>query len=344
MVLGFPKNGRTTVNSVHYVHGLPLAESEFKHDPIHPMNHSNLVDILQRQTERKVTALHHDVIGQGPDVLRQSLQAMRDSCNYLILDVVDQAALGTIAAAVHDFPVLCGSSALAEELPAVWGAPTAGDYSMPTPPRNELGILCAAGSLMPQTRAQVEYLRNKGTAVFSLAPEAFVNEAARRAEIERQVAAITHQLQTGADVVFHSPHEPNLVTRTQALGAVRGLDKTAVARLVSDTIAEVVGQTVDHVGLNRAGHCRGRDVGGRVQSAGRDRNANLARNTAWPTVVFDLDNVTIVPSIKVRKLRLRYFLRGSHCSLKEVIMRFVMIHHKGTKFLCRAIFAPVSSW
>jgi uncharacterized protein YgbK (DUF1537 family) len=251
VVLGFPKNGRTTINSIHYVHGVPLAESEFKHDPIHPMTQSNLVDILQEQTERKVAALHHHVVEQGPTVLRQCIQTMHDSCNYLILDVVDQEALRIIAAAVHDFPVLCGSSALAEELPAVWGPPALVSFSQPTPPRNGLGILCAAGSLMPQTRAQVEHLQHIGTAVFPLSPEAFVDETARQAAINHLVTAITLEIQMGADVVFHSPQEPSLVTRTRALGTAQGLDKTAVARLVSDTIAEVVGQIVENVGLNR---------------------------------------------------------------------------------------------
>lgn len=35
VVLGFPKNGRTTVDGIHYVHGKRLEDSEFRHDPIH---------------------------------------------------------------------------------------------------------------------------------------------------------------------------------------------------------------------------------------------------------------------------------------------------------------------
>ncbi|HKY54321.1 MAG TPA: four-carbon acid sugar kinase family protein, partial [Anaerolineales bacterium] len=37
VVLGFPKNGRATVDGIHYVHGKKLEDSEFRHDPIHPM-------------------------------------------------------------------------------------------------------------------------------------------------------------------------------------------------------------------------------------------------------------------------------------------------------------------
>jgi uncharacterized protein YgbK (DUF1537 family) len=52
VVLGYPKNGRTTIDGVHYVHARLLAESEFRADPIHPMQESNLVHILQSQTRR----------------------------------------------------------------------------------------------------------------------------------------------------------------------------------------------------------------------------------------------------------------------------------------------------
>src|SRR5690242_17646742 len=43
VVLGFPKNGRTTVDGIHYVHGKRLEDSEFRRDPIHPMLRSDLV-------------------------------------------------------------------------------------------------------------------------------------------------------------------------------------------------------------------------------------------------------------------------------------------------------------
>src|SRR5215207_8533992 len=46
VVLGFPKNGRTTVDGIHYVHGQRLEDSPFRDDPIHPMTRSNLVEIL----------------------------------------------------------------------------------------------------------------------------------------------------------------------------------------------------------------------------------------------------------------------------------------------------------
>src|SRR5688572_22184279 len=82
VVLGFPKNGRTTRNGIHYVHGKRLEDSEFRHDPIHPMRRSDLVGILQSQTKRKVALLTHVVVDQGAKVLRDEIQKMRAECQY----------------------------------------------------------------------------------------------------------------------------------------------------------------------------------------------------------------------------------------------------------------------
>ncbi len=55
VVLGFPDNGRTTLDGIHYVYGEKLEDSQFRNDPVNPMRESNLVKILAVQTRRPVT-------------------------------------------------------------------------------------------------------------------------------------------------------------------------------------------------------------------------------------------------------------------------------------------------
>jgi uncharacterized protein YgbK (DUF1537 family) len=90
VALGFPKNGRQTIDGIHYVHGKRLEESEFRHDPVHPMTRSDLVGILGSQTRRTVGLIDHRVVSQGPDALRRALAGARGQVNYVIVDVVDQ--------------------------------------------------------------------------------------------------------------------------------------------------------------------------------------------------------------------------------------------------------------
>lgn len=251
VILGFPKNGRTTINGIHYVHGVKLEESEFRNDPVHPMRQSNLVDILSAQTACRVGLIDHTVIAQGPDALRDAIAAARTSLNYAILDVTDQAALATIARAVVDEPVLCGSSAIAEELPAVWTQPPTPERGHHVQRHDGLGILCAAGSLMPQTAAQVEHLRRSGTPTFELNPLDLFEDESRAHATATLTAHMVTALQSGEDAVLHTTHDRDAVARIRAEGRRAGVTGTALSRLVSATLATIVAGTVAQTGQNR---------------------------------------------------------------------------------------------
>ncbi len=256
VVLGFPKNGRTTVNGLHYVHGRLLEDSEFRHDPIHPMRQSNLVAILQEQTARPVSLVTHEVVSQGPAALRRAVDEARARGGYVILDVAEQAALATIARAVYDLPVLCGSSALGEALPAVWDE-RYGPLPPAPPPRAfppaaaGLGLLCVAGSLMPQTRAQLAHLRQNGTALLALETTRLFTEDAREAEQARLAETLVGLLRAGQDAALHSPGEPEQVQKTRAAGAAHGFTPAAVARRVSGALAAVTAEVVRRSGQQR---------------------------------------------------------------------------------------------
>lgn len=251
VILGFPKNGRTTVNGIHYVHGVKLEDSEFKHDPVHPVQQSNLVDILSAQTWRAVGLIDHTVVAQGPDVLRAAINAARGSLNYAILDVIDQDTLAVIARAVRDEPVLCGSSAIAEELPAVWGLPPTPDFGHPVQRREGLGILCAAGSLMPQTAAQIDHLRDLGAPTFELNPRDLLEPARRAQAISTLAARVIRALESGMDAVLHTTNRPEAVARIRAAGDRAGVTGTGLSHLVSESLADIVAQVVAHTGQNR---------------------------------------------------------------------------------------------
>ena len=251
VVLGFPKNGRTTVDGIHHVHGKKLEDSEFRRDPIHPMQRSDLVGILQSQTKRKVALVTHAVIDRGATALRDEIQRMRTQCQYLILDVTDQSALVTIARAVHDEPVLCGSSAIAEELPAVWGPAPAHPQLINLPPAEGVGILVVGGSLMPQTAAQIEHLRRKEVPSFVLDTSRLFDACECEAEVASLAESISASLRTGSDAIFHSPNDPHALEAANRAGLAHSVSKTEVSRRVSEALAEVTARVLATTGQNR---------------------------------------------------------------------------------------------
>lgn len=251
VVVGFPKNGRKTIDGIHYVHGRKLSESEFKNDPMHPMSCSNLIEILQSQTDRKVKHVNYRFVKKGPSRLREKVEKMKNNCNYLIFDVTSQEDLSIIARATSKYRVFCGSSALAEELPVVWGKRGSKQKKIGMDINGNRGILAAAGSLMPQTAAQIEYLGEKGFPVFELNTLKLFDTDSRNRLISKLVEKISDNIISGKDVVFHSSNQPEKVELTREKGLGRGLSRKDVSRLVSGTIAEIITEVVEKTDQNR---------------------------------------------------------------------------------------------
>lgn len=321
VVLGFPKNGRVTLDGIHYVHGKPLAESEFRHDPVHPMQESELTAILQAQTERKVAMLPIGVVEQGAEVLRGEINRMRGECAYLILDVRDQQSLRFIAEAVQDEPLLCGSSGLYEELaPLLKRAdadPESSDRSTAGPEENAAlcsradlgadegeragknlasagtgphggqvdraaadltensgllsknadasqdnagsaghatrgeGVLLAAGSLMPQTAAQIACAREAGVTIIELDSLLLLEPARKNGHIADVVRRAGAKLAAGRDVLIHASNDAGKLAATRKRAEELGLSGTVLSRIVSDELAGAVADVAERARQRR---------------------------------------------------------------------------------------------
>ena len=249
VVLGFPKNGRTTIHGQHYVHGKKLADSEFRNDPVHPMLQTDLVDILQAQTKRKVALVDQKIVEQGSERLQQEINLMRSQCQYLIIDVKDQSSLQKIAKAIKDEKIICGASGIAEELALVIDKDQNGARSISIPGL-EAGILCAAGSLMPQTFNQVEEMKQQGLPVFEMKSTILFSDQ-RDSHLEDLINNLVTLLNDGQDVLVHSSNTQDVVKETKQMGASLGYTNTSISRIVSESLAFVVDETLKRTKVNR---------------------------------------------------------------------------------------------
>ncbi|MGO4270230.1 four-carbon acid sugar kinase family protein, partial [Paenibacillus sp. TAF58] len=268
-----PKNGRTTLNGVHYVHGEKLEESEFRNDPVHPMTSSNLVDILQAQTDRRVGLISINTVEQGAAVLEEQIAEMkRSGFNYVIVDVRDQQSLKTIAQAVHAEPIICGSSALAEELALLEKRNTVQTGAAnKLPALGRSAVLCAAGSLMPQTAAQIAYAQKQGLTALELDSLLLFNPAEKQALCKGLIGQATRLLKEGQDVLIHASNSPLKVAATKAKGVELGYGNTEVSVIVSNALSDVIQSVVERTGQQRlliaggetsAAVCDKLDIGG----------------------------------------------------------------------------------
>lgn len=117
----FPETGRTIFKGHLFVGDQLLSDTHMRHHPLTPMTDSNLVQVLGRQTTRKVGLIQHRDIQGGVDAIRAKVESLRgDGYGYAILDSVDDAQLHTAGEALADLDLITGGSGIAIGLPEAY--------------------------------------------------------------------------------------------------------------------------------------------------------------------------------------------------------------------------------
>ena len=114
-----------------------------------------------------------------------------------------------------------------------------------------LGILITSGSLMPQTAAQITHLQEMGALIFILDAVHLFEPASRQAEINALSNRITAILQSGQDVILHSPNQPQQVEALRQAGLIHGYEKMELSRMISKALADVTAAVLTQTGQNR---------------------------------------------------------------------------------------------
>ena len=247
VIAGFPGNGRTTVDGIHYVYGTKLEDSQFRTDPIHPMDTSFLPAIMHRQTERKIGQITWKDLDQGLDYVVEKKEELKKSCSYILFEIRSQEDLRLTARAVADETSLCGSSAIGEELPAAFRElEEEGLYP----------VFLLAGSLTRQSIAQTEYLRAKGYPVITFDTEAIFDEEAFAREEERLVQETLKAMRftplMGAPMVLvHSAQQPEKVKGTKEKGQRLGFTHEEIGKRISGCLCRVTRRVLTETGCRK---------------------------------------------------------------------------------------------
>lgn len=120
----FPAVGRTTVNGVLLVNGVPVAETQFARDPVSPVKESHIPTLLVTSMGRGVATISSKDIEAGADALFRKVTQMPEK--VIVADVTEQSHLvGIVQANVRAEGrwLLCGSGGMARELHLFLGKP-----------------------------------------------------------------------------------------------------------------------------------------------------------------------------------------------------------------------------
>jgi len=95
VVAAFPDAGRTTKDSIHFVHGIPISESNVNTDEKRTLKSSNLIEILTPQTELSIDVIQLEEVNSGVEKL--SLRMSSTNNEILVCDAESNEQIMQIA-------------------------------------------------------------------------------------------------------------------------------------------------------------------------------------------------------------------------------------------------------
>jgi len=260
VVPAFPKLGRHTVDGVHRVYGVPLAETEYSRTRRRSLPTSHLPDLLMAGDDARPIHLPWQVIDGGVEIVAQWLRERLDEpCRLITADAADEHHLDILTQAVLPLVgrvLLVGSAGWAERLAMACKGVLA---DIPTGP----GALGVVGSLSAIATRQVEVASEAGVTVVQCAPP---SAHAMLGDTARDWQSVVHTLAAGRSVLlWTNPGDPRAAARSAGQRVLRTVADRVRALLSTTPVSGLMivgGDTAQTV--FRALHASGLVLAGEV--------------------------------------------------------------------------------
>ncbi len=203
-----PINGRTVYHGYLFVGDQLLSDSPMRHHPLNPMKMSKLADLLAMQSPAINGHVYYNVVRKGATAVKDRIDTLeKDGVNNLIVDVINDEDLTTIAKATEDMLLVTGGSGLAQGIGVV-RAESLGERGIAKPAflSKRTKAVVIAGSCSAMMQKQVAYYKEKAKS-FSIDEQACVDDPSYPETLAKW--ALAHQGSTLAPMVFatRSPEE-----------------------------------------------------------------------------------------------------------------------------------------
>jgi len=241
----FPEMGRTVKDGILMVKGNPVAETEASRDPACPVNDSNLVNLLRRQSSCGIDLVDHRRLSSAPGSLRQTVYRKRQAgTKILIFDALKRQDLEAIAEAgfeLQPLPLFIGSAGLAEAVATRFAENTRLKAGVPSGTTSAAYALVVCGSASAVSRRQLALVVQNANFPHieirsALALQAPSDRAAEEATIRRRASdALRH----GSVVLSVSPE------RTAASGS----DDRLAAQAIAETLGGIAASALAGSGV-----------------------------------------------------------------------------------------------
>lgn len=235
MVPAAPRNGRTTLNGLCYVNGVPLDQTEIANDPFTPVNTSDLSMIVSSQTSRDVGLLPLDIIRSSESKAERYLNQLVSSGKQIIIgdseSIEDLIAVERLFRHLDEKVLYVGSAGF-------FHANGSSDeernrFSIEKSVSGSVGILLVVGSLMDTSIRQAEKLCRK-----------VENCSARKISTQNVVKAETREVKKLASELITDLSSGNIGLLRTEKDRVSAADNSlrigkALGRIVSEVVNTV---------------------------------------------------------------------------------------------------------
>ena len=242
-VPALPVNGRTTYLGHHFVGRQLLSDSPMRHHPLTPMTNPDLVDLLGRQTTRRVGLVPYHEVEAGADRLGQCFHSLCDEgVAIAVVDCLSDEHVRTICRAASELRLLTGSSAFGIGMPDIfrergWLSERTEISDSPEVTAGDHGCLLVAGSCSVATRGQNEWLTSQGVPIYQLDARELLDDAGDGAAVTSEVRA---RLAAGVHCLLTTTGTPEEVRRVQEWGAGEGLSVPELGQRIAYALADFV--------------------------------------------------------------------------------------------------------
>jgi uncharacterized protein YgbK (DUF1537 family) len=232
----FPQAGRTTLNGIQYVYGVPVHKTAFAFDSQNPVKDSFIPDIVRAQSDTDIEVVTADNI-------EKLCERQFQSGTFLVLDSQTEEDLKKIAVVLGKSELtstMAGCAGFAGFLPEIAG------IKITKPEKVDFGhgVLAVCGSINEVSLEQMKYAEGCGYPVITLDTEAILNTGYFETESgKRLIEKIVSRLDTFGRLVLRTAGSREEADRCICLAAAYNIPAD---RLYS-TIASNVGQLVKRV-------------------------------------------------------------------------------------------------
>lgn len=225
-----PQIHRVTRNGVHYIDGIPVADSVFGKDPFEPVVHSVVPELIAEQSSVPVHSIS----------IREDTQELQQGIT--VFDIETQKEMeyaGKFLAETEMLRISAGSSGFGAVLPELLGL----CRNRVDRPHLESRLLVICGSVNPITVEQTEIAHQAGFTHWRLKPDQKLDEDYWQSEEGKRTLDELGELLSKSPTMIIDSNDEGGNTPTEQYAAEKGLDmenvRVGISRALGNIMAEL---------------------------------------------------------------------------------------------------------